>query len=63
MQVTTRTSEKHSDEPRETITGPHLGYDKYGNRDHKYYRCEVCGYEVAGNCIRDKCSRCGAEAN
>ena len=32
-------------EVQPTITGPHVGLDKYGNVDHHYYRCESCGDE------------------
>ncbi len=29
-----------------SISGPHVGYDAYGRRDHTYYRCEECGCEA-----------------
>jgi hypothetical protein len=29
----------------ERISGPHLGWNKYGEPDHEYYRCERCGAE------------------
>lgn len=28
------------------ITGPHTGYDRLGNAEHSYYRCEACGDEA-----------------
>jgi len=28
------------------ISGPHTGYDAYGNVDHSFYRCESCGRET-----------------
>lgn len=28
-----------------SIEGPFLGYDKYGNQDHEYYKCTRCGAE------------------
>ncbi|WP_231189196.1 hypothetical protein [Haladaptatus sp. DYF46] len=33
-----------SDEER--ISGPYTGYDKYGNADHTYWKCEDCGTEA-----------------
>ncbi|GAA0255811.1 hypothetical protein ACFFQF_16335 [Haladaptatus pallidirubidus] len=30
----------------ECISGPHTGYDKYGNVDHTYWQCDGCGAEA-----------------
>ncbi|WP_227778060.1 hypothetical protein [Haladaptatus pallidirubidus] len=30
----------------ECISGPYTGYDKYGNIDHNYRKCEHCGAEA-----------------
>jgi hypothetical protein len=36
-------SEENDDD---RISGPHTGYDTYGNVDHKYWTCENCGAEA-----------------
>jgi hypothetical protein len=28
------------------ISDPYTGYDTYGNVDHSYWQCEVCGAEA-----------------
>ena len=42
----------------ERITGPHVGYDREGNPDHYYWRCERCGLESTDPRIREGCFRC-----
>ncbi|RBI58619.1 hypothetical protein DMJ13_26195 [halophilic archaeon] len=47
-----------SDESNDTetrITGPHVGQDKYGNIDHRYWRCEHCGAETTDKRALDAC--------
>ncbi len=34
------------DDEDECIGGPYTGYDKYGNADHTYWKCDRCGAEV-----------------
>ncbi|SIR89335.1 hypothetical protein SAMN05421858_4409 [Haladaptatus litoreus] len=34
------------DNDDERISGPHTGYDTYGNIDHTYWTCEDCGAEA-----------------
>ncbi|WP_390185371.1 hypothetical protein [Haladaptatus pallidirubidus] len=34
------------DDKDERISGPHTGYDKYGNVDHTYWQCGGCGAEA-----------------
>ncbi|WP_433631267.1 SWIM zinc finger family protein [Halomicrococcus sp. NG-SE-24] len=46
-------SDKTDDGPR--ITGPHVGQDKYGNVDHRYWRCEHCGTETTDKRALDAC--------
>ena len=35
--------DENDDGPR--VPGPHIGFDKYGRADHRYWRCEECGRE------------------
>ncbi|WP_435158828.1 hypothetical protein [Haladaptatus sp. DFWS20] len=35
-----------SEDEDERISGPYTGYDKYGNVDHTYWKCENCGAEA-----------------
>ncbi|WP_440008880.1 hypothetical protein [Halomicrococcus sp. SG-WS-1] len=37
------------------ITGPHVGQDKYGNIDHRYWRCKHCGTETTDKRALDAC--------
>lgn len=37
------------------ITGPHVGQDKDGNVDHRYWECEHCGTETTDKCVLDVC--------
>ncbi len=56
MSTNATASEECSDEssstafdPSANITGPHTGYDAYGNVDYTFYRCETCGRESAND--------------
>jgi rubrerythrin len=41
---------------QERISGPYTGYDKYGNVDHHYWRCERCGAEaIREDALEDCC--------
>ncbi|WP_129114287.1 hypothetical protein [Halegenticoccus tardaugens] len=40
------------------VTGPHDGRDGDGRLDHRYWRCERCGFESADPRLRDGCFRC-----
>ena len=33
-------------EDDERVSGPHTGYDTYGNVDHRYWTCADCGAEA-----------------
>ncbi|WP_433632633.1 hypothetical protein [Halomicrococcus sp. NG-SE-24] len=35
-----------SDDIETRVTGPHVGHDKHGHFDHRYWRCEHCGTET-----------------
>ena len=41
----TLTAFPSEEDDNERISGPYTGYDKYGNVDHRYWRCEECGRE------------------
>ncbi len=45
-----------------TVTGPHLGFDRDGGLDHRYWRCERCGLESTDSRLREGCFRCRASA-
>lgn len=43
----------------QAITGPHIGFDRRGQLDHAYYRCEQCGLETTDPTVADTgCFRC-----
>ncbi|WP_433633370.1 hypothetical protein [Halomicrococcus sp. NG-SE-24] len=37
------------------ITGPHVGQDKYGNIDHRYWRCKHCRTETTDKRALEYC--------
>lgn len=43
IQTENATAEKLSDDH---ITGPYVGFDRYGNPDHEFWVCEACGDEA-----------------
>ncbi|RBI59977.1 hypothetical protein DMJ13_20000 [halophilic archaeon] len=47
------TSDESDDGPR--ITGPHVDQDKYGNVDHRYWRCEQFRAETTDKRALDAC--------
>jgi hypothetical protein len=55
---TDRQNDQQTDTPRR-ITGPHDGRDSDGTLDHRYWRCERCGFESADPALRAGCFRCG----
>jgi hypothetical protein len=40
------------------VTGPHFGRDEQGRFDHRYWRCEDCGFESIDPRLRRGCFRC-----
>ena len=56
MSSKTATTENGID--AETITGPYVGFNAYGNFDHYYWRCEECGLETTDESIRSGCFGC-----
>ncbi|NHN60812.1 MULTISPECIES: hypothetical protein [Halorussus] len=44
-----------------TVTGPYVGRDSDGDRDHRYWRCERCGLETTDPRLREGCFRCGGD--
>lgn len=48
-----------SERPQASITGPHDGRDSGGDVDHRYWRCERCGFESVDPALRTGCFRCG----
>ncbi|SFL27453.1 hypothetical protein SAMN04487950_3180 [Halogranum rubrum] len=55
---TDRPNDQQADKNRR-ITGPHDGRDSDGTFDHRYWRCEHCGFESADPALRTGCFRCG----
>ncbi|WP_224333076.1 hypothetical protein [Haloprofundus halobius] len=49
-----------SEHRQRRVSGPHRAYDDHGRLDHRYWRCERCGFESADPRLRDGCFRCGA---
>lgn len=42
-----------------SITGPHTGFNAYGQADHHYFRCERCGLETTDDALASRgCWRC-----
>ncbi|SEO56360.1 hypothetical protein SAMN04487948_103248 [Halogranum amylolyticum] len=60
--LTQEATDRPNDQPTDTnrrITGPHDGRDSDGALDHRYWRCERCGFESADPALRTGCFRCG----
>lgn len=57
---TDRPNDQQADRSRR-ITGPHDGRDSDGTFDHRYWRCERCGFESADPALRAGCFRCGVD--
>ncbi|WP_224448020.1 hypothetical protein [Haloprofundus salilacus] len=50
-----------SEHRERNVTGPHRAYDDHGRLDHRYWRCERCGFESVDPRLRDGCFRCGSD--
>ena len=60
--ITQEGTDRPTDHPTDTrrpITGPHDGRDSDGTLDHRYWRCERCGFESTDPALRAGCFRCG----
>ncbi|WP_084156881.1 SWIM zinc finger family protein [Haladaptatus cibarius] len=43
------------DSTKKEISGPYTGFDKYGNFDHTYWKCESCGAEATDEAALKEC--------
>lgn len=49
------TESADDDDAATRVTGPHVGHDKHGHFDHRFWRCECCGTETTDKCALDNC--------
>jgi hypothetical protein len=65
-ETTDRTTGDDPDEPTASppgeVTGPHFGRDEQGQFDHRYWRCEACGFESIDPRLQWGCFRCADDA-
>ncbi|WP_433630993.1 hypothetical protein [Halomicrococcus sp. NG-SE-24] len=47
--------DESDDDARTRVIGPHVGHDKHGHFDHRYWRCEHCGTETTDKRALDAC--------
>ena len=52
-----QSTETTADSP--DISGPYVGFDRDGQPDHRYFRCERCGLESTDPRLQEGCFRCG----